>query len=93
MEEKKRNLGTIRGTRHSIEFIKRVKGIPGFAPEYRDYLVGEVVYNFPHGEECVYFQPDDNPPILEKEDMEQILEAMNRPFNEEDFKDAWEKET
>lgn len=93
MIEKKKNLGTIRGTRHSIELTKRVKGIPGFAPEYSDYLVGEVVFNFPHNEERVYFQPSNNPPnVWDKEDIEQILEIMNRPFNEDDFKDAWEKD-
>lgn len=90
MKEIKKNLGTIRGTRHSIELIKRVKGMPGFAPDYYDLIVGEVVFNFPHDEECVYFQPDSNPPnVWEKEDIEQILEIMGRPFNKEDWKDAW----
>lgn len=86
MKEEKKILGTIRGTRCSIELTKEVKGMPGFAPDYLEYIVGEVVFNFPHDEECVYFQPGDNPPnILEKEDVEQILEVMNRPFNKGDF--------
>lgn len=92
MKEKKKILGTIRGTRHSIELTKTVKGIPGFAPEYVDYIVGEIVFNFPHDKECVYFQPSSRPPnVWEKEDIEYILEVMNRPFNEEDWNDAWEK--
>lgn len=89
MEEEKKILETIRGTRHSIELTKRVKGMPGFAPDYYDLIVGEVVFNFPHDEECVYFQPSDNPPnVWDKEDVEQILEIMNKPFNKDDFKDA-----
>lgn len=89
MNEEKKKLGTIRGTRYSIELTKTVKGIPGFAPEYTDYVVGEVIFNFPHGEECVYFQPDSNPPnVWEKEDIEQILEIMNRTFNEKDFEEV-----
>lgn len=85
MKEFKRIMGSIRGTRHSIELVKRVKGMPGFAPEYRDYVVGEVVFNFPHNEECVYLQLEDNVPILEKEDVKHILEIMNRKFNKKDW--------
>lgn len=92
MKEEYKILGTIRGTRHSIELTKEVKGMPGFAPDYYDLIVGEVVFNFPHDEECVYFQPDSSPPnVWDKEDIEQILEIMNRPFDKENWKDASEK--
>lgn len=86
MTEEKKIMGTIRGDRCSIELTKTVKGIPGFAPEYSNYVVGEVVFNFPHDKECVYFQPSNNQPnVWDKEDIEQILEIMNRPFNKEEF--------
>ena len=88
MEEEKKLMFTIRGDRHSIEFTKEVKNITGFAPDYYDILAGEVVYNFPHDEECVYFQASsDMPTVLEKEDIEQILEVMNRKFD----KRKWDK--
>ena len=77
MKEETRTMDTIRRKRRSIMFIKEVKGMPGFAPESYESEVGEVVYNFPHNEKNVYFQPVDNAPILEKEDVEQILLAMN----------------
>jgi hypothetical protein len=64
---------------------KMVKGMPGFAPESYEMDVGEVVFNFPHDEECVYFQQQDAAPILEKQDIEKILEVMNREFSETDF--------
>lgn len=86
MEEKKEIMHTIRGDRRAIKLVKECKNIPGFAPEYYDVEVGDVVFNFPHNEDCVYFQPADSPPILEKEDVEQILEIMNRRFNPEDWK-------
>lgn len=85
MKETYEVMHTIRGTRYAIKLEKRVKGIPGFAPEYKDKDVCDVVFNFPHGEEARYIQFTDNPPILEKEDVEQILTVMNREFKEEDW--------
>lgn len=82
MKEEKRTMNTIRGVRNSVMFIKTVKGLPGFAPESYDSEVGEVVYNFPHNEKNVYFQAQDNMPILEKEDVEQILLAMTNPLSQ-----------
>lgn len=77
MKEETKVMHTIRGERKSVLFTKMVKGMPGFAPENYEVEVGEVVYNFPHNEENVYFQAKDSMPILEKEDIEQILKAMN----------------
>jgi hypothetical protein len=85
MKEEKKSLGTIRGTRRSIELTKRIKGMPGFAPEYIDSVIGEVVFNFPHDEKCVYLQLEDGCPILDKEDLEYILEVMGREHNEKDY--------
>ena len=86
MKEEKTIMHTIRGTRRAIKIIKECKGLPGFAPDYYDMEVGEVVFNFPHDEECVYFQPSNNPPnIIEKEDVEQILEIMNRKFDPKEW--------
>jgi hypothetical protein len=87
MNEEKTIMYSIRGTRRAIKLTKEVKGMSGFAPEYRNIEVGEVVFNFPHDEKCVYFQPSDNPPILEKEDIEKILEVMERKFNKNDWGD------
>lgn len=76
---------TIRGTRFAIKLEKRVKGIPGFAPEYRDREVCDVVFKFPHGDGETYVQFKENPPILDKADIEQILEIINRDFDESKF--------
>ena len=79
---------TIRGTRRAIKLVKEVKGMPGFAPDYYEMEVGEVVFNFPHDEECVYFQPSNNPPnVVEIKDVEQILEVMNRKFEPKEWED------
>lgn len=84
MEEEKDIMYTIRGTRRAIKLNKRFEGSPGFAPEYYYREVGEVVFNFPHDEEHIYFQPSNNPPnVLEKEDIEYLLKVMNRKFNPE----------
>jgi 2',3'-cyclic-nucleotide 2'-phosphodiesterase (5'-nucleotidase family) len=85
MTEEKRKMHTIRGTRHSIMLSKTVKGMPGFAPESYEREVGEVVFNFPHDETCVYFQQHKAAPILEKQDMEKILEVMKRRFNKAEW--------
>ena len=86
MKEEKKIMYTIRGKRMSIELTKAVKGSPMLSQSDYESHVGEVVFNFPHNEECVYFQNStDNIPILNKQDIEQILEIMNRPFNEEDW--------
>ena len=85
MKEEKQIMHTIRGTRRSIMLTKTVKNMPGFAPESYESDVGEVVFNFPHNEKCVYFQQQDAAPILEKHDIEAILEVMNREFNESDW--------
>lgn len=70
MKEEKKLQYTIRGDRHYIELEKRYKGMPGFAPEYYDKIIGSVVFNFPHDEENVYFQSSDlNYDVLEKEDI------------------------
>lgn len=82
MKETYDKLHTIRGTRYAIKLEKRVKGMPGFAPEYRDIEVGDVVFKFPHGDGETYLQLEENPPILEKKDIEQILEIFNRDFDE-----------
>lgn len=76
---------SIRGTRYAVRLVKRVKGMPGFAPDYRDRVVCDVVFKFPHGEGETYVQFEDNPPILEKSDVEQILEVIKRDFDESKF--------
>lgn len=79
-------MSTIRGTRYAIELIKRVKGMPGFAPEYRERKVCDIVFNFPHGDGETYVQFEENPPILNERDIKQILESINEPFDKEKFK-------
>ena len=85
MEELYWKMESIRGTRYAIELTKRVKGTPGFAPEYRDRKVCEVVFKFPHGDGETYVQFAENPPNLDKEDIEQILEVIGREFDESKF--------
>lgn len=86
MEEKHEAMGTIRGTRYAVKLTKTVKGMPGFAPEYREVEVCDVVFKFPHGDGETYIQFKNNPPILEQTDIEQILEIMSREFKAQDFK-------
>lgn len=85
MEKINSAMGTIRGTRYSTQFVKRVKGMPGFAPEYRDRKVCEVVFRFPHGDGETYVQFSDNPPILDRSEIEEILAVIDTPFSEENF--------
>lgn len=82
MKETYEKMGTIRGTRYAIKLEKRVKGMPGFAPEYRDTDVCDVVFKFPYGEGDPYVQFEENPPILDTKDIEQILEILKREFDE-----------
>lgn len=76
---------SIRGTRYAITLIKRVKGMPGFAPEYRDRKVCDVVFKFPYGDGETYVQFEENPPNLDKEDVKQILETIDEEFDENKF--------
>jgi len=86
MEKKYTKMSTIRGTRYAIELTKRVKGIPGFAPEYRDRKVCDVVFRFPHGDGETYVQFTESPPVLDFSDVKQILETFEEPFVEDNFK-------
>lgn len=80
----------IRGCRYAITLTKEVKGMPGFAPEYYNAVVGDVVVKFldrldrNDGSEP-YFQCFKSPPILLPEDIEEILSLMKRGFVESDF--------
>lgn len=85
MEEIYWKMESIRGTRFAVELSKRVKGMPGFAPEYRDIKVCEVVFRFPYGKGETYVQFFENPPNLEKSDIQQILEVIDRDFDENNF--------
>lgn len=85
MKETYEKQGTIRGTRYAIKLEKEVKGMPGFAPDYVDRDVCDVVFKFPHGDGETYVQFSDNPPILDKSDIEKILEIIDRKFDERKF--------
>ena len=85
MEKTFNKMGTIRGMRYAIQLTKRVKGMPGFAPEYRDREVCEVVFNFPHGDGETYVQFADNPPNLDRDDVVQLLAVIDRGFIEDEF--------
>lgn len=85
MEETYQKEKTIRGTRHFVRLVKRVKGMPGFAPDYYDKEAGEVVYKFPHGEGEPYYQCFEPPPILDEKDIQQILKLLQIPFDESKF--------
>lgn len=85
MKKEYKALGTIRGTRYFVEVIKTCKGIPGFAPEEYDRKVCDVVFNFPHGEEGVYFQFDDRCPTLEQSELEELLSISKEEFKEDNF--------
>ena len=50
MKETYEKIYTIRGTRYAIKLSKTVKGMPGFAPEYTEREVCDVVFRFPHGD-------------------------------------------
>jgi|CXWL01.1.fsa_nt_gi hypothetical protein len=87
MKETYEKMGTIRGTRYAIKLTKDVKGMPGFAPDYSERDVCDVVFKFPHGEGTPYVQFSENPPILELTDINQIkklLESENE-FDESKY--------
>ncbi len=86
MKEEYKKMGTIRGTRHAVELTKEVKGMPGFAPEYYDVKVCDVVYKFPHGEGEPYAQFHDSSVILDESDVQQILNLLKASFDESKFK-------
>lgn len=86
MEKHYKAMGTIRGTRYAVQLVKRVKGMPGFAPEYRDMEVCEVVFKFPHGDGETYVQFHKDPPILTREDVEEVLTVFDEPFEESKFR-------
>ena len=75
----------IRGVRYAIALTKEnIKGMPGFAPDYFDKEVGDVVIRYL--DFAPYFAPSDNPPNLEIEDVEEILRLLKSEFKEEDFR-------
>ena len=79
--KKERN---IRGIRYAITLTKEnIKGMPGFAPDYYDKEVGDVVIKYL--DFAPYFQLTDNPPNLEVEDVEEILSLLKSDFKEEEF--------
>jgi len=85
MEKKYEKLFNIRGCRYAIKLTKRYKGIPGFAPEYHNIHIGDVVVKFLDGE-SPYFQTSDSTHIvLQREDIEEIKELMDIGFIEEQF--------
>lgn len=81
---------TIRGTRYAIKLEKRVKGMPGFAPDYYDRDVCDIVFKFPHGDGTPYVQFADNPPILDIEDIKQIKKLLEseKEFDEKKYEYA-----
>jgi hypothetical protein len=85
MKETYEKMGTIRGIRYAIKLEKRVKGMPGFAPEYRDEDVCDIVFKFPHDAEEPYVQFAENPPILTPKDIQQIQDLLINGFDENKF--------
>lgn len=82
MKEIYEKMGTIRGTRYAIKLVKRVAGWPGFAPEYRDREVCDIVFRFPHDAPEPYVQFSDAVPILDAQDIKQISSILKRVFDE-----------
>jgi hypothetical protein len=78
MEKTYVKMETIRGTRYAIKLTKEVKGIPGFAPEWKTRNVGEVVYYFPHGNPKPYLQFFGEPPTLEIEDIKELAVLLRQ---------------
>ena len=79
-------MSTIRGTRYAVELFKTVAGSPMWSTQDREVKVCDVVFRFPHGDGETYVQFEDNPPILDKPDVEQILTIINSDFDESKFK-------
>ena len=84
MEKEYRIENTIRGEFYVVELTKRYPGMPGFAPEYHDNIIGRVVVKF--REDKPYFQTGGNTyEVLEIEDIEEIKQLLERGYKEEDF--------
>ena len=90
MKKKYDIMHNIRGTRYAIILSKEVKGMPGFAPDYYEYEIGDLVVKFRDDilENGAYLQCHEAPPILDADDLKEILALMERGFVEDDFKDV-----
>ena len=85
MQEKYTKMSTIRGTRYAIKLTKEVKGIPGFAPEYRTYNVCDIVFKFPYEDSEPYVQFFESSPTLDVKDIEQITDLLKSEFEESKY--------
>ena len=75
----------IRGTRYDIALTKRVEGMPGFAPEYRETDVCKICVKY-LGSEPPFVQFFGEPPNLEIDEVKEILTLLKRGFVKTDFK-------
>ena len=76
---------SIRGDFHRISLTKRYKGMPGFAPDYHDIVIGDIVVMF--RDEEPYFQTSsDTFKVLQLEDIIEIKDLLERGYMQEDFK-------
>lgn len=78
-----KTMNTIFGARHSYGITKQCKGMPGFAPEYYDAELGELVVSYK--DHKPYWQIFNEPPNIEIEELNEINEKMKLGFVEQDF--------
>lgn len=83
--------GSIRGDFYRIELTKTYPGIPGFAPEYYDIVIGSVTVKF--RDEAPYFQTSGNTyTVLSKADIKTILKLLETGYRKSDFTTPIDKE-
>lgn len=80
-----KKMGSIRGTRFYYQVIKEVENTPGFAPEFYDIEVCDVVVKFIDGENPYIQFSDDCPNVITIEEMIEITECAKKGFIENDF--------
>ena len=80
-----KKMSSIRGTRFYYKVIKEVENTPGFAPEYYDVEVCDIVVKFLDGEQPYIQFSDDCPNIITIEEMEEITNIAKEGFKEINF--------
>ena len=84
MEKEYKTSHNIRGTRYDIILTKDVRGIPGFAPDYRTKEVCHVCVKYLKGE-APFLQFFEEPPNLKISDVKEIMSLLKRGYKKTDF--------
>lgn len=77
MKETYKEEHNIRGVRKFYEMSKEVKNFPGFAPTEFEVKIGDIVVEYRDFKP--YFQPENDCPNLEIDEVERILTLLKTP--------------